>query len=247
MLTIDRENSILELLKEKETIKTKYIMEKFNISEATARRDLANLEKKDLITRVHGGAILNSIDVFSKDSNISFRKNVHKNEKEKIAKYAASLIKDHSTIFLDAGTTTLQMIKYLKNKDIKVVTNGLNFIEELETYSIESYLLGGKIKHKTSCTVGFSAGKYLETFNLDYVFIGANAINLNGYSTPDGEEAIVKETAVSLGKNIFFLCDHSKINKNSFIIFSPLNKGTLITDSILPKEYESFKNLEVVK
>lgn len=246
MLSIDRENSILELLKEKESIKTKDIMEIFNISEATARRDLANLEKKDLITRVHGGAILNNIDFFSKDSNVSFRKNVYKNEKEKIAKYAASLIKDHSIIFLDAGTTTFQMIKYLKNRDIKVVTNGLSFIEELEANSIESFLLGGKIKHKTSCTVGFSAAKYLETFNLDYVFIGANALNLNGYSTPDGEEAIIKEKAISQGKNIYFLCDHSKVNKNSLIIFSPLDKGVLITDSPLPKEYESFKNLEVV-
>lgn len=247
MLTINRENLIMDFLKENETIKTKYIMDHFNISEATARRDLANLEKKDLIKRVHGGAILSNINFFSKDSNIAFRKNVNRKEKEKIAEYAASLIKDNSVIFLDAGTTTFQMIKYLKNKNIKVVTNGLNFIDELEKISVESFLLGGKIKYKTSCTVGFSASKYLETFNFDYVFIGANALNLNGYSTPDGDEAVVKEKAISLGKSIYFLCDHSKVNKNSFIIFSSLNKGKLITDSILPKEYESFKNLEVVK
>ena len=112
MLNIERENSILELLKQKEVIKIQEIVEFLNISEATARRDLASLEKKELVKRVHGGAILtNSLDT-TKDFNIQYRRNLNRVEKEKIAKYAASFIKRDSYIFLDAGTTTLCMIKY---------------------------------------------------------------------------------------------------------------------------------------
>ena len=247
MLNIERENSILELLKQKEVVKLQEIVELLNISEATARRDLASLEKKELITRVHGGAILNNSFDTIKDFNIQYRRNLNREEKEKIAKCAASFIKKDSCIFLDAGTTTLCMIKYLKNLNIKVVTNGLNLIEELEKYNIESFLIGGKIKSKTSCTVGFSAAKYLKTFNFQYAFIGVNALNLDGYSTPDFEEALIKSEAIDKSEHTFFLCDHSKIGKSSFTIFSTLDKGTLITDQNLSKEYINTVKVEVAK
>lgn len=247
MLNIERKNSILELLKQKEVVKLQEIVELLNISEATARRDLASLEKKELIKRVHGGAILNNSLDTTKDFNIQYRKNLNKDEKEKIAKFAASFIERDSYIFLDAGTTTLCMIKYLKNLNVKVVTNGLNLIDELEKYKIESYLVGGKIKSKTSCTVGFSAAQYIKTFNFQYAFIGVNALNLDGYSTPDFEEALVKSEAINKSINTFFLCDHSKIGKSSFTIFSTLDKGTLITDKPLSKEYKNIIKVEVIK
>lgn len=247
MLNIERKNSILELLKQKEVVKLQEIVELLNISEATARRDLASLEKKELIKRVHGGAILNNSLDTTKDFNIQYRKNLNKDEKEKIAKFAASFIERDSYIFLDAGTTTLYMIKYLKNLNVKVVTNGLNLIDELEKYKIESYLVGGKIKSKTSCTVGFSAAQYIKTFNFQYAFIGVNALNLDGYSTPDFEEALVKSEAINKSINTFFLCDHSKIGKSSFTIFSTLDKGTLITDKPLSKEYKNIIKVEVIK
>ena len=247
MLNIERENLILELLKQKEVIKLQEIIELLNISEATARRDLASLEKKELVKRIHGGAILNnSVDTI-KDFNIQYRRNLNRVEKEMIAKYAASFIKNDSYIFLDAGTTTLCMIKYLKNLNIKVVTNGLNLVEALEKYNIESFLIGGKIKSKTSCTVGFSAVQYLKTFNFQYAFIGANALNKNGYSTPDFEEALIKSEVINRSMYTFFLCDHSKIGKSSLTIFSTLEKGTLITDKPLSKEYENLIKVEVVK
>nr|WP_307776623.1 DeoR family transcriptional regulator [uncultured Cetobacterium sp.] len=132
MLNIERENAILELLKQKETVKIKEIMKELNISEATARRDLSALEKRELVKRVHGGAILIEKNSFLKDLNVQYRKDICRDEKEKIAKFAASLVKDGSCIYLDAGTTSEKMIKYLKGKNIKIVTNGLSFIDENE-------------------------------------------------------------------------------------------------------------------
>ena len=247
MLNIERENSILELLKQKETINIQEIVDLLNISEATARRDLASLEKKELLKSVHGGAILNNSSDTAKDFNIKLRRSLNRGEKEKIAEFAAIFIKRDSCIILDAGTTTLCMIKYLKNLNVKVVTNGLNLIDELEKYNIESFLVGGKIKSKTSCTVGFSAVQYLKTFNFQYAFIGVNALNLDGYSTPDFEEALIKSEAMNKGEKVFFLCDHSKIGKSSFTIFSTLDKGMLITDQPLSKEYTNLLKVEVVK
>ncbi|MGL5984257.1 MAG: DeoR/GlpR family DNA-binding transcription regulator, partial [Cetobacterium sp.] len=73
------------------------------------------------------------------------------------------------------------------------------------------------------------------------------ALNLDGYSTPDFEEAMVKSEAISRCQNIFFLCDSTKINKNSFTIFSTLDKGLLITDKSLPEIYKNKIKVEVVK
>lgn len=247
MLSIERESKILELLKSKEIIKLKEIVDSLKISEATARRDLATLEEKDLIKRVHGGAILNFPIDTTKDFNIQYRESINSDEKEIIAKYAAKLIKENSVIYLDAGTTTRHMIKYLKKLNVKVITNGLNLISELEKYKIETILIGGKVKNKTSCTTGFSAVKYLKTFNFDYVFIGANGFSLNGYSTPDSDEAIIKNGAVEQGKKIYFLCDNSKEGKESLTIFSTIDQGVLITDKPLPMVYKDKLKVEVAK
>lgn len=246
MLFIERKNFILKYLKEHETIKLSELANLLNISEATARRDLTSLENQGLVKRVHGGAILIINDKESKDLAIQYRKNLNWTEKEKIAKLASNFIKAETTIFLDAGTSTLALIKYLENKNIKVVTNGLNLIDELSKYSIETYLIGGKVKTSTSCIVGFSGVEYLKQFNFDMAFIGANAFDLEGYSTPDQDEAMIKKEVIERSKKVYFLCDNSKMDKKSFIYFSSLFKGCLITDKKLPNKYHKI-NMEVAK
>lgn len=240
MLTIEREKMILELLKSKNIVKTSEIIKKLGVSEATARRDLDLLEKKNLIKRVFGGAILNDNKNFSNDLDIKTRKTINKEEKTKIAKFAASLIEDSDCIYLDAGTTTLEMIKFIKAKDVKIVTNGLNLIDELERYSFTFYLVGGKIKTKTSCTIGHSAKEFLKLFNFNKVFLGANGFDTNAFSTPDPDEALVKETALLQGEKVYFLCDSSKADSHSLINFATFSQGTLITDKKLPKIYKNY-------
>lgn len=249
MLTFERHKTILELLNNKKNITIQELIKVLNVSEATIRRDLTLLEKKQKLKRVHGGAILinNQKQSITEDWDISSRNKLFKDEKEMIAKKASTFIENNSTIYLDAGTTTFLLIKYLKNKNVKVVTNGLNFISELEKYNIETYLLGGKIKSKTSCTVGYFAQENLKNFQFDYVFLGANTFNLKGFTTPDPEEALLKKESINLGTNIFFLCDHSKIDQKGFIVFASLSEGTLITDKTPSEEYFEETNVEVAK
>ncbi|MGB0404827.1 MAG: DeoR/GlpR transcriptional regulator, partial [Fusobacterium sp.] len=107
---------------------------------------------------------------------------------------------------------------------------------ELTTINKEVYLLGGKLKKKTGALVGFSAMNSLKTYNFDVVFIGANGVNTEGYSTPDEEEVLVKSEAIKRGKQVYFLCDHTKFKTKSFFNFASLNDGDLISDTDLPKE-----------
>ena len=117
MLNIQRYNTILELIKNKKNIKLNELIEELKVSEATVRRDLNFLEEKGKIKRVHGGAVL----VENKEEDIVYKKMVYSDEKDIIGKKAAALVKNGDIIYLDAGSTTESVIKYLKEKeDIKV-------------------------------------------------------------------------------------------------------------------------------
>ena len=228
MLKVSRYELILEVIREKRNIKVEELIERLNVSEATIRRDLNFLEKAGKIRRVHGGAIL----VDTQEESLLYKKEIYSEEKERIGKFAASLVKSGNIIYLDAGTSVSAMIKYLSGiENIKVVTNGLNHIEELCNKKIESYLIGGKIKMLTGALVGASAVLYLKSFNFDLAFMGANGVDVNGYSTPDNEEALIKNEAASKVKKTYFLCDESKLNKNSLMNFFNLEDSYLITNA----------------
>ncbi|KLI18344.1 DeoR/GlpR family DNA-binding transcription regulator [Brachyspira hyodysenteriae] len=226
MLKVSRYELIFEVIKEKKNIKIEELIERLNVSEATIRRDLTFLEKAGKIRRVHGGAIL----VDTQEESLIYKKEIYSEEKEKIGKFAASLVESGSTIYLDAGTSVFAMIKYLAGiENIKVVTNGLSHIEELYNKKIETYLIGGKMKMLTGALVGSSA--VLSIKNFDLAFMGANGIDINGYSTPDSEEALIKNEACTKANKTYFLCDESKFNKKSFVNFCNLEDSYLITNA----------------
>lgn len=246
MLTEQRYEIILSLLKEKGLIKVTELMKILNTSESTIRRDLGNLEAQDLLHRIHGGAT--SINYKLKE--LSFKEKSSKNvqEKDMLAKYAASLIQNGDCIFLDAGTSTYEVIKYLNNKDVLVVTTGLNHINALVDNDIKCYMVGGSVKLNTKAIVGSHAIKCLSKFKFDKCFIGTNGIDLkSGFTTPDCEEASIKECAIDNSKTAFILADSSKFDEVSFVKFSELDRCTIITNKQNGiKEYEKFTNIKVV-
>ena len=174
MLNIERYNLILQMLEERRSIRLQDIVEKLNISEATVRRDLNFLEKSGKLKRVRGGATF----IDEKEEDIDYKKVLNLKGKNKIAKEAAAQINDGDIMFLDAGSTTQCVIKYLKEKkNIKVVTNGFTHIQELTNLGIETYIVGGKIKKRTGAVVGSIATHLLGKYNFDVVLLGANAVN----------------------------------------------------------------------
>ena len=246
MLTEERYEIILTLLKEKGLIRVTELMEAMNTSESTIRRDLGNLESKGLLKRVHGGA--RSINYKLKE--LSFKEKSFKNTqaKDALAKYAASLVQDGECIFLDAGTSTYELIKYLHNKDILVVTTGLNHIDALVDNDIQCYMVGGNVKLTTKAIVGSHSIKCLSKFRFDKCFIGTNGVDLNGgFTTPDCEEASMKECAIANSKMAFVLADDSKFDEVSFVKFAELNECIIITDKDNGiKEYKKITDIKVV-
>ncbi len=249
LLTAERHRIILELLAEKEVVKLQELVEATHSSESTIRRDLTQLEKEKKLRRVHGGAAL----LHQKREELSVLEKSTKNMKEKkmIAEYAASLVQDGDCIYLDAGTTTFEMIAHLRGKDIVVVTNGIMHVDALLEHEIPTYLLGGFIKKKTKALIGRGALNALESYSFDKCFIGANGIHLDyGYTTPDPEEAMVKRLAMKLSQHAYILADHSKLNESTFAKIADLEEATLIVDELdeeLLELYEAKTAIEVVK
>ena len=247
LLEHERHQIIIDLLKEKNTVKLQELVELTKSSESTIRRDLVQLEKGKYLKRVHGGAsrlqgMLQEPTMMEKSS-----KNVQ--EKHQIAKYAASLVEEGDSIYIDAGSTNFEMIAYLP-KNIVVVTNGLMHIEKLLAKGIKTFLLGGYIKPTTKAMVGIGAIESLKNYRFDKCFMGVNGIHPEfGYTTPDQEEAVVKQLALSLSRDAYVVADESKFSEVAFAKIAHLKDANIITNAVedhLLEPYQSQTNIKVV-
>jgi len=231
MLTTERYDIILSLLNEKQTIKIQDIVEATDASESTIRRDLTELEKLGKLERIFGGATV--AERYSKEPSVSDKSTKNLREKTLLANYAASLVVEENCIFLDAGTTILQMIPNLQGKNVIVVTNGLTHIETLTKLGIQTYLTGGFIKRRTGALVGVQTLQSLESYRFDLCFLGVNGFHPEyGYTTPDPEEAAVKQLASKLSNKTYVVADQAKANKVSFAKIMDLQHANLIVNQL---------------
>ncbi|WP_227394526.1 DeoR/GlpR family DNA-binding transcription regulator [Jeotgalibacillus aurantiacus] len=231
MLTEERYSIILDKVKSRETVKIQDLIEATGASESTIRRDLTELEKKKFIKRIHGGARLMERMTDEPSMDEKSAKNLH--QKKEIARLAASFIEKGDCIFLDAGTTTRQLVEFLPEDDLIVVTNGLMHVEALMQKGIRTYLTGGVIKPKTNALIGRGAIDSLRAYRFDKAFMGTNGVHYeSGYTTPDPEEAQVKAEAMSLSREVYVLADAEKIGEIAFARFGELQDSTLITEEI---------------
>lgn len=249
MLTEERQQIILDLLKEKEIVKIQELVEATNASESTIRRDLSQLEKAKYLKRVHGGATKLKGKLSEPDVKEKSLKNIE--AKKAIAKFAAEMIEEEDCIYIDAGTTTLQLIDFLPvDKEIVVVTNGLTHIEPLLARGIKTYLLGGYVKPRTGALIGRGTMSSIEQYRFDKCFLGANGIHKElGITTPDPEEAAIKRKALQLSREGYVLADDSKFNEISFSKIADLHEATIITNLSEQEtitEYAAITNIKVV-
>ncbi|RXK17987.1 DeoR/GlpR family DNA-binding transcription regulator [Macrococcus sp. DPC7161] len=249
MLTIERHETILNLLQSHDIVSLQLLMEETNSSESTIRRDLSTLEQEEKLIRIHGGA--KRIIEKHKDVALAIKSTKYVNEKNEIAKRASLHVQDNDCIYLDAGSSTLAMIPYLTHQHLTVVTNGLTHVPTLVNMGIEVYMIGGYVKSDTYANVGVQAREMLQEFRFDKAFMGANGIDLvHGVTTPDIEEASVKHLAIEKSRETYFLVDESKFDEVTFAKICELDEHVkLITNESNPhiKKYQKFISSKGVK
>jgi len=237
VLTDERHAIILDQLEQKNTVTVQELVEQLGHSESTIRRDLTTLEDQEQLVRIHGGARKKRKPVDEPTMDEKTVKFIQ--EKEKVSQLAATLVDDFDVIYLDAGTTTYSMIPYLEGKQITVVTNGVPHAALLTDHKIETLLLGGKIKQRTKAVIGAFAERQLNELNFTKAFMGMNGVDIaQGFTTPDTEEAAVKQKAIRQSNQSYVLTDVSKLGEVSFSKVADIDECTVITNQLSEKQQE---------
>ncbi|MCK5853016.1 DeoR/GlpR transcriptional regulator [bacterium] len=229
---------ILETVEKTGKVSINQIVKKFDIAGMTARRDIAELVERGYLNRIHGGAVKN--DPLSNMFSFSRRVDRNKEKKNAIGRRAASFVKDHDTIYIDSGTTTVRMCQFLKmKKGLRIITNSLPAATELINYSDWNVILiGGKIVPERRSIYGPTAVQQVSNYHVLKAFIGTEGVSItNGLTAYDSNESNVSKTVSTSSDQVFLLCDSSKIEKTSFYKFLSLSDiDVLITDNGIEKK-----------
>ena len=244
MLAEERFNRILNIVEEKKGVTVTELTELLDTSESTIRRDLTTLDKRKKLIKVHGGATAVDMEYMTKDSSVSVRQDLNREEKIKIGKYAAGLIRKDDFVYIDAGTSTEYLVEQILEKEAVYVTNGISHARKLLHKGCRVFLLGGELKKETEALIGAEALESLEKYNFTKGFFGANGIhNEYGITTPDLNEAAVKERAFRQCRKKYILADSSKIGQISLIKFAELKEAEVITTKLKQGTYQKYKNI----
>lgn len=237
MFAEERRSKILEILEQQKRIEVNDLVETLKVSESTIRRDLQDLEQSGFLKRTHGGAV--KVDSASFEPTMDEKELDHLEEKKEIGRIAAALIKDNDTILLDSGTTTLQIAKELKAKNILVLTNSILIALELtKNKDVKVILVGGELRSETLAIVGSAADDFIQGLRVDKAFLGANGITLkDGCTTPNLMEANTKKRMIQAAKEVYIVADESKFGKVSFAQFmKPKEMKRIITNHQISQE-----------
>lgn len=243
----ERREEILKILDKKNRISTNELIKKFNTTAVTIRKDLAILEKTGALTRTHGGAIKKN-ELF-RGLALTEKEKIFLDEKLRIVKQAAKLIKEGDTIILDSGSTTNLLAKELINKkNITVITNALNIAVELINSKIEVILTGGNLFKDTLTLIGPLAETVLKKLSSGKLFLGTDGIDFeHGLTTPNINEASTTQTMMNVSGEIILLADESKFGRRSLAVISKIDRiDKIITNKkMTDSELLLFKKLGV--
>lgn len=239
MYSEERQRYIDQLIKDQKQVKVLDLANKLKVSEVTIRKDLSEMERAGLLKRTFGGAIDLSLSVTDKPYNV--KKGEYIDQKYQIAKYASSFVSENMTIFLDAGSTTHCLIKYLQNiSGLKIVTIDLNIALKLLNEGMKNvYFVGGKLSTKTNSSDSVSTAMALSKFNFDLSFIGCDTFSLENFQTGSESKAKIKEVACKNSSLGIILADSSKFEKSRFFNFLSVEEvDYIVTDHGLEKYLE---------
>jgi len=225
-----RQITIFRFIEEHGSISLRALFGRFDASEATVRRDLALLEERGLIMRRRGEAY-----VLKKSLESAFALREHRNQlaKQRIARLAATLIQEHDTIILDAGTTTLEIAKLLvERSNLTVLTNSLPVANTLSQTNVSLLLAGGHLFSQNMSTQGPEAEAVFKKVEVNKTFIAASGVRASiGLETLNPYEAEIKRLMVQSGKQVYGVIDASKFDTAGINVFCAFDElDYIITD-----------------
>ena len=248
MLAEKRQKIILQMIAEKGSATIVEIKERLGISESTIRRDLTALAEMGALEKVFGGAVAVEGPYTAAEPSVSQKIGIHREEKQRIAAYAARMIEPDDFVYLDAGTTTGYMIDYITERQATFVTNAVFHAKRLAVSGFRVILLGGELKGTTEAVVGSQALLSIRDFHFTKGFFGTNGVSIKyGYTTPDSSEALVKRSAMEHSAKNYILADWEKFGAVSAVTFGDYDTAQILTEGTPPEAFAECGNIIVAE
>lgn len=237
---MERRNSIEQIINENGSVLVTDLARQFDVTAETIRNDLLKLEKQGVLIRTYGGATL--VENNSTDMTITERDTVNYEEKQRIGKRAAQMIRNGETIFLDASTSAWHLARNIKDKSgITVITNASKIVSELaECDGIRVICTGGELTPRNMSYIGRIAENTIkENYFANKCFFSCKGVSLlHGLADSSEGEAEVKKAMIKNSESVIFLCDHNKLGRLGVPTIAGLDSvDCFITDVKLSEEW----------
>lgn len=239
MFARERQDQIVELIHKNGAVRISELIPMFSVSVETIRRDLLDLEKKNCLIRVHGGAM--RIPDSAKYLTRKEREEKNSLQKEELARYASGLIQEKDVIMVDSGSTAAAFARMLASQfdELTVITNSMDVFEQLrgkENYTL--YLCTGFFSGAENAFYGPWTLDFLDQFHAKTAFIFPSAVSLQyGIMDYNRELYAVQKRMIRHSDRVVFCADSGKFEKSGLLKISDLKEGSiLVTDCGLKKE-----------
>jgi DeoR family transcriptional regulator of aga operon len=237
----ERHRIILKILGENEHVNVQELSTQMKVSEVTIRKDLKLLEDKSLLFRTHGGA--SKVNPYTNDKPVAVKERLNAEEKQMIAKTAATMIGENDSIIIGSGTSMLALARAIHAEvRLTVITSALNVALELSQHSnVEVLQLGGQLRQNSSSVMGPYAEQILADISCGILFLGVDGIDLEvGLTTTSLMEARLNQKMMDAAQITVVLADSSKFGKRGLGKICPIDQVQhIITDSGISPELVS--------
>ncbi len=234
MLT--RHNDIIDIARRTGRVTVEALVEQLKVTPQTIRKDLNELCERNLLTRVHGGAVIASgVDNLEYDA----RRELSRAEKQAIGAAAATLIPDKASLFINIGTTTEEVARALiRHKGLLVITNNLNVVDLLSRCpDIEVIVVGGRVRPKDRAAVGSFAVEFIRNFKVDFAVIGTSSIDEDGALLDfDMNEVQVSQTIMQNARQVILVADSSKLGRPAPVRIGHISDVDVYVTDIMTNE-----------
>lgn len=238
MYAQQRQRQILDSLEASHRVSVSDLADRFGVAAETVRRDLDDLQRRDLLVRVHGGAVARRSAVLEPD--LRSRHETNPEVKQRIGAAAAALLPDdpQASVLLDAGSTVSALAPRLSERDGVVITHSLDIAQALLALSgPEVHLLPGRLRPGTGAAVGVAAVDAVRRLRPEVAFLGCNGFDEESLYTPDPDEGAVKSAIMARAARRIVLADSSKARTHHLVAFADMAEvDVLVTDDGLPPD-----------
>ncbi|UZE95259.1 DeoR/GlpR family transcriptional regulator [Alkalimarinus alittae] len=232
-----RHKQIIALVAERGFVTIDDLAQHFQVTPQTIRRDINQLDQEKLLQRYHGGAGIPSSTL---NTAYSDRKIQNLEEKTRIGEAIASKIPDHSSMFINIGTTTETIAKaLLKHHGLTIITNNLHVASILSSKEDFNVIIaGGAVRNRDGGIIGEATVDFVKQFKVDFAIIGISGIDDDGELLDfDYQEVRVAQAIIENARQVFLAADHSKFGRNAMIRLGNISQAShLFTGQTPPKK-----------